>query len=303
MRWFVPSWNGDFRLVEGSKEDACELIVHKPTTLERKILGDFFAHARKKKWTNWDAEIPTSANDDKWTLVLEGPLAKVAPSLVKFITPKKQTITAVKFKDGHMEVVEGSDTRQVMANETAVETAVAKAGAEAAVTAKAPNRGCPDCVEAPRSPAAEVLETFLTNDQLRDWRKWGCFEAVGSHSKHTYLVSHRHSKFAAKWSRMVYDLTAKHPICVYDWTVPPEEETLAVKLFLEHRESMVSTYGAGPGRIPIIPIPRLGMPALAGVGVCAECGWVASDGHASTNAETCLSELDDRPPVLRPLVG
>ena len=55
MRWFIPSFSGDFRLdpIDG-QPDRSVLTILKPTLGEAEILQKFFAYARKKAWTDFD---------------------------------------------------------------------------------------------------------------------------------------------------------------------------------------------------------------------------------------------------------
>ena len=61
----------------------------------------------------------------------------------------------------------------------------------------------------------------------------------GGLSGHRYLLAHRHSATAQKIGKIAYDLDDEAAMHFHDWTVPPEEEILAAKLCLEHREHWV----------------------------------------------------------------
>ena len=50
MKWYIPSWNGDFRLVEGAEGES-SLLIMQPTPVELKMLDTFLKIARRKKWT------------------------------------------------------------------------------------------------------------------------------------------------------------------------------------------------------------------------------------------------------------
>ena len=58
----------------------------------------------------------------------------------------------------------------------------------------------------------------------------------GGLSGHRYILAHRHSKLARKFGRIGYDVDSRAVMHFFDWSVPPEEEILAAKLILEHRE-------------------------------------------------------------------
>ncbi len=54
-----------------------------------------------------------------------------------------------------------------------------------------------------------------------------------------YILAHRHSAHALNFGRICYDTDDECVVHFHDWTVPPEEEVLAAKLLLEHREPWV----------------------------------------------------------------
>ncbi len=112
-------------------------------------------------------------------------------------------------------------------------------------TVAQPVAGCP-MPDVPQADirAARVLEEFLTEDQIRDYRKDGAFVSRGMDTGHRYLVCSRdqpefmraHMSF-----RQLFDLDRGSPVCVHDWAVPPAEEMLALHLCLAipGRESMM----------------------------------------------------------------
>ena len=116
-----------------------------------------------------------------------------------------------------------------------------------AVTVARPVNGCP----MPDFPAADVrasrvLETFLTEEQIRDYRKEGAFVTRGADTGRRYLICNRESPEVMRLrmvGRQLYDLDRREPICVHDWAVPPPEEMLALHLCLSlpGRESELLT--------------------------------------------------------------
>jgi len=224
MRWSIPSWNGDYRIgPEG--DDKCSLTVVKPTEREKEILAAFLKKARGKKWTGAE-EIPL----DDVKLVLDAPVAKVAPVLVKLARPKTSTVTAVKFEDGKLNVVEGTDEEEL---ETATK---GESKPKAAVSVKRHTMSCPQCVPGAIGPATEVLLEFLTPQQHEDWARFRAIEVTGHLSGHRYILAHRHSASALNFGRICWDVDDEAVVHFHDLTVPPEEEILAAKLMLEHRE-------------------------------------------------------------------
>jgi hypothetical protein len=237
MKWFVPSWCGDYRLVSEGDEK-CALVVVKPTEHEKTILLAFLKKARSKKWTGAESKKWTGAEKipgDKVKLVLEAPVAKVAPVLVKLARPAASTVTAVKFEGGELNVVEGTDEKKL--EEAAASKKDKKA--KAAVSVKRPTMSCPQCVPGSIGPATEVLLEFLTPEQHKSWARRRAIEVTGHMSGHRYVLAHRHSRLAQKIGRICYDLDDRGVVHFHDLSVPPEEEVLAAKLFLEHREPWV----------------------------------------------------------------
>jgi len=225
--WYMPSWNGDFRLVAGDDEGTSKLLVMQPTPHELQLLATFMAAARKKKWTKEGF----TENDviDTRTIVLKAPLDKVGPALVKVTKPKDRTLTAVSFKDGKLEVAETG----------ALETLVAKAANDdeaKAVSVSRPTPCCPRCEPGAIAPARDVLLAFLNEQEHEDWAKHRAIIVTGGLSGHQYLLAHRHSATAGRLGKICYDLDEKFVLHFHATDVPPEEEILAAKLILEHRE-------------------------------------------------------------------
>lgn len=226
--WFVPSWNGDFRLTPGEDESTSRLLVMAPTPHEVQILSAFMATARKKKWTK-EAMAKDEAIDTR-TIVLDAPLAKVGPALVKIAKPADRTLTAVLFRGGQLEVVETGS----------IETIVTKAQEDPeakAVSVSRPTPCCPSCVPGSVALASDVLLSFLNEQEHADWAKSRAIMVTGGQSGHRYLIAHRHSRTAVLNRKICYDVDDRCVLHFHDWTVPPEEEVLATKLILEHREA------------------------------------------------------------------
>jgi hypothetical protein len=154
--------------------------------------------------------------------------------IVAALKPGPAVITAVKLSNGKIEVVEHSDPDRKV-TEKALEK-VAEKPAEAAVTVKRPTPSCPDCYVAANEPATQVLLSFLDASQHATWRKDRYIVTRGGLSKHQYIIAHRQSEIAAKNGRICFDVFDKDVLHFHDQTVPPEEEVLAAKLILEHRE-------------------------------------------------------------------
>ena len=225
--WYVPSWNGDFRLTAGDDEKTSKLLVMAPTPHEIQLLNSFLSKAHKKKWTS-ELLSQDDVNDTR-TILLKAPLAKTGPLLVKTTKPADRTLTAVSFKDGRLEVAETG----------ALETLVAKAENDKeakAVSVSRPTPCCPRCEVGSIAPAREVLMAFLSPQEHADWADHRAIIVRGGKSGHRYLLAHRNSPTAARLGKICYDLEDHFVLHFHQTEVPPEEEILAAKLILEHRE-------------------------------------------------------------------
>jgi hypothetical protein len=225
--WFIPSWNGDFRIVPGDDEHTSKLLIMAPTPHEREIIEAFLATARKRKWTK--DKLGKGAIDTR-SIVLAAPIAKVGPVLVKIAKPADRTLTAISFKNGTLEVAETG----------ALETLSTKAALDpesTAVSVARPTPCCPSCIPGSVKPASDVLLSFLNAQEHADWAKHRAIMVTGGRSGHRYLLAHRHSSVAVLNKKLCYDIDDHCVLHFHDWTVPPEEEVLAAKLILEHREA------------------------------------------------------------------
>jgi hypothetical protein len=228
--WMIPSFNGDFRLTAGEDESTSKLLIMAPTPHEIQLLNGFLKTAHKKKWSS---ELLTDDDvNDTRTILLKAPIAKTGPMLVRATKPADRTLTAVSFKDGRLEVAETG----------ALETLVMKAAQDKdakeakAVSVARPTPCCPRCEVGSIAPARDVLLSFLTPKEHADWAEHRAIIVRGGKSGHRYLLAHRLSPTAARLSKICYDLDDHFVLHFHDNSVPPEEEVLAAKLILEHRE-------------------------------------------------------------------
>ncbi len=190
------------------------------------------------------------------TIELNAPIEKVQSVLVRAMKPGRTIVSAVRFKDGSVEEFrESRDDKDgkvatpyreaaptPLEPEKTVEPVVAAKALEkakeatAAVSVAKPTIGCPlpDFAVADVK-ATRVLETFLDEQQLNDFRKDNSFITVGGDTHHRYLVCSRHASKRVKevtrgWQ--VLDLDEDQTFCVHDWTSPAAEELLTLHLFL-----------------------------------------------------------------------
>lgn len=107
---------------------------------------------------------------------------------------------------------------------------------KAATTVKRPTTCCPESIPGVVEPAQEVLLQFCDAEQREQWLRERRLVARGGITGHRYLIAHRHTDTAIKMGKCSWDLDTDTVMHFHDWTVPPEEEVLAAKLILEHRE-------------------------------------------------------------------
>lgn len=172
-------------------------------------------------------------------MVIDAPLSRASEILIKLTRPEKQTLTAVSFSDGKLSVVEGADEAAIEKISDAVEAAAATEDPQRPAKAASvwrPTPCCPDCEVGSVAPASEVLLSFLDEQEHETWARERAIVVTGGLTGHRYLLAHRRSAVAAHITKMCFDLDDGQILHFHDNSVPPEEEVLAAKLILEHRE-------------------------------------------------------------------
>lgn len=237
MRWFIPSWNGDLRLEPDPKDPALTLLsIVKPTPAEINTVNELGKTFASMGWLDsWETVVKKRFMREK-SFTVKAPLDKVGPVATAIMRPGNAVLTAIRFKDGEVETVSGADRVALQALSDKAAAAPEEKPAVAAVTVKRPTPSCPSCVPGSVEPASEVLLAFLSEEEHRTWATERAIVVHGALSGNRYRLSHRHSLFAQEARRMCVDLDDRLVVHFHDWTVPPEEEVLAAKLILEHRE-------------------------------------------------------------------
>lgn len=238
MRWFIPSWNGDLRLEPDPKDPSVTLLsIASPTLSEVLIVNQLGKACEGMGWLEapWEEFVKKRFMREKRFRV-KAPLEKVGPLATSIMRPGNQVLTAVRFKDGVIETVSGSDAPALEALAEKAAAAPEEKPATAAATVKRPTPSCPACIPGAIEPATECLLAFLSESEHEQWARERAIIVQGGLSGNRYLLSHRHSPFAQRAGRMCFDLDDHVVVHFHDWTVPPEEEVLAAKLILEHRE-------------------------------------------------------------------
>ena len=234
MKWFVPSWNGDFRVeaIPGNDQQSV-LKMHEPTLAEQgalRSLGELFV---KRGWCQ-SQELWHSEGPKEQTVALTGPVGKVAAAMAKRLKAGKQTLSAVRYADGKVETVEGTEANLDRFIESAEEKSEKP---EVGVTVKRPTPCCPQCFQGAIEPATEVLLSFLSPEQHEQWSRERALVCYGGRTGFRYLLAHRHTPLACRMGKICCDIDNGIVVHFHDHSVPPEEEVLAAMLCLQHREA------------------------------------------------------------------
>lgn len=246
----IPTFHGDIRLDKQGKKT--RVRVHELTPSEERAMESLRSRAvstrLRNKWAT-AAEFLALTNSayrskDGVTIVLDAPIEKVQAVLAKALKPERKLLTAVRFSDGRVEEVHSNLVDKTPEGETVEAKPEAEKAdkpekpekAAVATTLAQPVRGCPmpDFPEADIR-ASRLLESFLSPNQIDDFRRSGCFVTIGADSGHRYLIGSRERPSALQrhlGGRQLFDLEEKRSICVHDWDVPPAEEMLALHLCL-----------------------------------------------------------------------
>jgi len=312
---YIPSWNGDWRLEPHAEdpERKTTLRIAKPTAGERRQLREMQKAFIDRGWLG-DADKAFPEAKSIWTrrVTINAPLSDVGPVVIPIAKPGKNVLTAVRFRDGHVEVVEAAEMKaeplpekkraskseatekpEEPSKPDKVAELAAKPDAKAAATVRRPTPCCPDCYEDAVKPATDVLLSFLDEEQHRTWQSDRYVIVRGEYTRHRYLIAHRHSPIAARNRRNTYDLDDGMIMHFHDWTVPPEEEVLAAMLILQHREPWLRNEatclggqqiifknpfgGGGDGVRDSVLTHRIGLSVLNALGMSQP-----SSGHLST---------------------
>jgi hypothetical protein len=239
MKIYLPSWNGDMRLAADAENSI--LTLTDPTPQERVLVGNFLRDASKKGW--WTA-VPAPKDGEPYQgklkdIPIHAPIAKTSKLLISISRPKDRTLTAVKFSDGKLEVIEGATSKSLEAIEASIARAKEKEDPKKeakAASVKRPTPCCPQCMPGAIGPASEVLLSFLSPEQHEQWARERAILVEGHLSGHRYVIAHRHSELAQRVGRVCFDADDQKVVHFHDWSVPPEEEVLAAKLVMEHAE-------------------------------------------------------------------
>lgn len=251
--WFFPVKSGDFRL-EILTEDACRLTVEDPIISDYQMLQPFIQTLSDM---NWIRKGNTIVKPKGLTVIdIKAPMSLVGPLLVGQVHRNGDTWTGIRSTAGRVVVNDGADVSLKnlpvvsQASEPSKTPEIEKKPEEAvaAVTLQPPGRGCPAPTACQRR-ASQVLRTFCADEQWASWQNNGWMSVVGHETGVKYRLYHRNEAAARGFGHVLVaprasDVTyarswggvPPREVCVWHRDVPPEEEALAIKFAVEHRE-------------------------------------------------------------------
>src|SRR5277367_6236071 len=200
--WYIPAWNGDWRLEPDPKapEERTILTIAKPTADEKRLLVllcDEFA--KKAGWVDLKAK-DEMRNPPRWMegrATINASLSEIGPVVASLVQPGPNVLTAVRSKNGVIEVCETSASGAKLASKRGEpyrapsdppkpasesddskpseesKALAKKKDAEAAATVKRPTPCCPDCYVSDdvNKPATEVLLAFMNQEEHESWAR------------------------------------------------------------------------------------------------------------------------------------
>lgn len=252
------------------------VTIIEPTNDELRVLKSLAILFGEKGWmkgrkTIWDPR----GNRDRQESTIHAPLLDIGLYMIGHIKPGIATLTAVKLENGEVKakasaekgfiawlntflgkskeedkITDVGELAKMLETATSIESPHRQESpgprrgeektkpkkTEKATTVKRPTPCCPKCIPGAVEPANEVLQSFLTAEQHELWAKDRAIIVRGGITGHRYLVSHRHGRHAIKAGKICFDLDDLGVLHFHDNSVPAEEEVLATKLILEHRE-------------------------------------------------------------------
>lgn len=248
MYWFIPVLSGDVRLE--AAENGSVLTLHNPTQSELELLEGFWKVAKEKGWLSRKPRIKKKGDS---AVVLHGEMKDTGPALTSILHGPAETWTALRFASGRVEVIDGRELPEMEAMKNLAKDGKQLPAKKDEVTAvasvKRPARGCP-APEPCSYRASQVLKAFCTQSQWRDWTTRGQMTCIGNDSGEAFIVHHRDKAARMGLGHSVTKARSGQEICVWDATVPAEEEALAAKFAIEHRERWLMSHPGVRGFLP-----------------------------------------------------
>lgn len=216
MKIYFPSTFGDINIEQDNKNvilSTVDLTISEEKTL-KEIIKEFAGKIKE----------PILTYENTKVIIENVKISDVHKFMIKKLKKNKPTLTAIKLKDGKLELV----------NEIKDEH---KEKVDTAVTTEKPSRGCPlpNMTLVKEVRASNVLKEFLTTQQIEDFNKHLSFISIGNYTHHPYLITSRWSPKVEEFGQ-VYDIVDKKRVCSSSKGIPPSEEMLSMKLSVELNE-------------------------------------------------------------------
>lgn len=244
FQWFLPSWYGDIRLrvvddhhtrVEVTSLTRGELAAMHALK-KRSLQGGIIRRpwATERAWEQMPDEAFVVGSGRVHGVTLRAPITTIEKFLTRQMRGKDETVSVMITDKGNLYEIKMPDSQEEETNVLPFRREGGQEEPEAATTVRKPAVGCPapDFQQA-HVRAAEVLRTFLTPQQVRDFQRHQRFVTVGAETGHRYMITSRHARSElSNFTRTVYDIDEEKPYCVHDWGVPAAEEMLTMHLML-----------------------------------------------------------------------
>ncbi len=214
MEMFYVSEYGDISIEHEKKLDEINVVL-KTTLLSQGEL--VLVKQILKKYDIEDRDINNLEN--RSFMLKGGNMEDVHKFMKKTLKKDKATLTAIKYKDGRIELSEEI-----------------KEDAEKGVTVEKPHKGCPmPAVIQGEQRASKVLKEFLSDKQNSDFEKYRQFVSIGGYTGKPYLFTSRWCDKVEKVGQL-YDIVEKRVVCANCLEILPSEEMLSLKLMIEFKE-------------------------------------------------------------------
>lgn len=225
MIWYIPTWSGDYRLTKHpERDDECLLTIEKPTENEKDILLRFFDSMRDRGWTT--GTMPRLTKRTFVEMEIGASLYEAGPLLLETVHHQKPELwTGVKSESGKISLLSEPPGLIRKAMGTA---------ATALATVTAPSVGCP-APEPCNVRASEVLRAFSTPFQFEMFERRGYMPLTGNVTGERYWLFHRNEAARKRLDHALLHESGE-TMCVWHAALPAEEEMLAIKFLVEHRE-------------------------------------------------------------------
>lgn len=214
MKMFYVSTYGDISIEQEENLDEKNVVLTTVNLFPGELI---LVKQILKKYDVEDRDITELENK---SFVLKGVnMEDVHKFMKKTLKKDRATLTAIKYKDGRIELSEEI-----------------KEDAEKGVTVEKPHKGCPmPVVIQGEQRASIILKEFLSTKQMTDFEKYRQFISIGGYTGKPYLLTSRWNPAVEKVGQL-YDIVEKRVVCANCLEILPSEEMLSLKLMIEFKE-------------------------------------------------------------------